>query len=143
MQWSARLATKPTTTTSRRKRESLQHSSNNANALDPQSENSGRSKASPYSDLAQRTGISVSYLSRLEQGRSVPAFTLLSKLGQELGVDIGYFVETEQTARTVDDELAEALSHTSIPKKVWPEILGLSLEGRKAIADYLKQQVQV
>jgi ribosome-binding protein aMBF1 (putative translation factor) len=43
------------------------------------------------SDLAQRTGISVSYLSRLEKGRSVPSFTLLSRIGQELGVPIGFF----------------------------------------------------
>ena len=35
----------------------------------------------------------------------------------------------------------EELSHTTIPKQVWPEILGMSLEGRKAIVDYLEQQV--
>jgi hypothetical protein len=34
----------------------------------------------------------------------------------------------------------EELSHTPIPKKVWPEILGMSLEGRKALADYLEQE---
>ena len=54
---------------------------------------------------------------------------------------IGFFVETEQDARHVDEQLVEELSHTTIPKQVWPEILGISLEGRKAIADYLEQQV--
>jgi transcriptional regulator with XRE-family HTH domain len=92
------------------------------------------------SDLAQQTGISVSYLSRLEKGRSVPSFTLLSRIGQELGVPIGFFVEAEQDARHVDEQLVEKLSHTPIPKQVWPEILGMSLEGRKAIADYLEQE---
>jgi hypothetical protein len=62
----------------------------------------------------------------LERGHSVPAFM---------------FVETEQTARTVDDELVEVLSQTSIPKQVWPEMLGMSLESRKAFAAYLDQQV--
>src|SRR5918912_2510134 len=89
------------------------------------------------SDLAQQTGISVSYLSHLEKGRSVPSFTLLSWIGQELGVPIGFFVETEQDARHVDEQLVEELSHTTIPKKIWPEILGMSLEGPKAIVDYL------
>ena len=92
------------------------------------------------SHLAQRTGISVSYLSRLEKGRSVPSFTLLSRIGQELGVPIGFFVEAEQDARHVDEQLVEELSHTPIPKQVWPEILSMSLEGRKALADYLEQQ---
>src|SRR5918911_2046095 len=67
------------------------------------------------SDLAQRTGISVSYLSRLEKGRSVPSFTLLNRIGQELGVPIGFFVETEQDARHGDEQLVEELSHTPIP----------------------------
>ena len=93
------------------------------------------------SDLSQQTGISVSYLSRLEKGKSIPSFTLLNRLAQDLGVDIGYFVETEQIARNVDDQLVWELGHTAIPKRVWPELLGLSLEGRKAIAQYLKQQV--
>ncbi len=92
------------------------------------------------SDLAKRTGISVSYLSRLEKGRSVPSFTLLSRLGNELGVDIGFFVETEREAQTVDDALVDALAKTSLPQRVWPEILSMSIEGRKAILQYLEQQ---
>ncbi|MBX6342962.1 MAG: helix-turn-helix transcriptional regulator [Thermomicrobiaceae bacterium] len=92
------------------------------------------------SDLAERTGISVSYLSRLEKGRSVPSFTLLSRLGQELGVDIGFFVETEREAQSVDEALEEALSKTSIPQRVWPEVFGMSIEARKALLDFLESQ---
>ena|SRR5919202_2150984 len=91
------------------------------------------------SDLAAKTGISVSYLSRLEKGRSVPSFTLLSKLAQDLGVSIGYFVESEHEARVVDNVLVLELSRSPIPKRVWPELLGLSLEGRKALAEHLAQ----
>jgi len=90
------------------------------------------------SDLAERTGISVSYLSRLEKGRSVPSFTLLSRLGNELGVDIGFFVETEREAQDVDRALEEELSKTSIPEDVWPEIFSLSIEARKALLDYFE-----
>jgi transcriptional regulator with XRE-family HTH domain len=90
------------------------------------------------SDLAERTGISVSYLSRLEKGRSVPSFTLLSRLGGELGVDIGFFVDTEKEAQTVDDQLAEILTDSSLPKDVWSEIFGLSIDARKALVDYLQ-----
>ena len=100
-----------------------------------------RAKQPPaqLSVLARRASISVSYLSRLEKGRSVPSFTLLSRIGQELGVPIGFFVEAEQDARHVDEQLVEELSHTPIPKQVWPEILSMSLEGRKALVDYLEQ----
>ena len=92
------------------------------------------------SDLAERTGISVSYLSRLEKGRSVPSFTLLSRLGQELGVDIGFFVETEREAQTVDESLGEALENSQMPANVWPEFFGLSIEARKALLTFLEAQ---
>ena len=49
---------------------------------------------------------------------------------------------TEQDARQADERLVEEFSHTTIPKQVWPEILGMSLEGRKALAAYLTQQVE-
>jgi len=92
------------------------------------------------SDLAQRTDISVSYLSRLEKGRSVPSFTLLSRLGQELGVDIGFFVETEREAQSVDEMLEQSLGRTSIPGALWPELFGLSIEARKALLNFLESQ---
>jgi hypothetical protein len=56
-------------------------------------------------------------------------------------MDIGYFVETEPIARNLDDQLVCELEQTSIPKRVWPELLGMSLEVRKAIADHLKSHV--
>jgi transcriptional regulator with XRE-family HTH domain len=77
----------------------------------------------------------------VEKSRTIPTFTLLYRLAQDLGVDIGYFVETEQRARNIDDQLVLELGHTAIPKRVWPGILGMSLEDRKAIADYLKPHV--
>jgi transcriptional regulator with XRE-family HTH domain len=92
------------------------------------------------SDLAQRTDISVSYLSRLEKGRSVPSFTLLSRLGQELGVDIGFFVETEREAQSVDEMLEKSLGRTQIPGAVWAELFGLSIEARKALLNFLEGQ---
>jgi transcriptional regulator with XRE-family HTH domain len=90
------------------------------------------------SELADETGISVSYLSRLEKGRSVPSFTLLSRLGHVLGVDIGYFVQTEEEAQQVDTELALLLEQSSIPKNVWPEIFNLSIDTRKALLKFMQ-----
>jgi transcriptional regulator with XRE-family HTH domain len=92
-------------------------------------------------ELAQQTGSAVSYLARLEESRTIPTFTLLYRLAQNLGVDIGYFVETEQRARNVADQLVWELGHTAIPQRVWPELLGMSLEARKAIADHLRPHV--
>ena len=88
------------------------------------------------SDLAQRTGISVSYLSRLEKGRSVPSFTLLSRLAHELGVDIGFFVEAEREAQDVAEALEAALDAAGINRKLRPEFLSLSIDARKALLDF-------
>ncbi|HET7034043.1 MAG TPA: helix-turn-helix transcriptional regulator [Thermomicrobiaceae bacterium] len=91
------------------------------------------------SDLAQQTGISVSYLSRLEKGKSVPSFTLLYRLAQVLGVDIGFFVETEKTATEIDQRLEQALGRTSLPRAIWPELFNLSLAAREALLEFLEQ----
>ncbi|HET9017914.1 MAG TPA: helix-turn-helix domain-containing protein [Thermomicrobiaceae bacterium] len=91
------------------------------------------------SDLAAHTGISVSYLSRLEKGRSVPSFTLLSRLGSELGVDdLGFFVSAEREATAVDEDLRQGLGRSGIPESVWPEFLELSITARRALAESLQ-----
>ena len=95
------------------------------------------------SDLAARTGISVSYLSRLEKGRSVPSFTLLSRLGHELGVDdLGFFVSAEREAESIDEQLRQALAGSGIPESVWPEILGLGTTARRALAAELRARAE-
>lgn len=91
-------------------------------------------------ELAERTGVSVSYLSRLEKGMSVPSFTLLSHLAEVLGTNISFFVSMEHEAQTVDEQLTAALAHTTISEAVWPELLSLSLDARKAIAAFLADQ---
>jgi hypothetical protein len=74
----------------------------------------------------QRIGPAIRQL-RQQQGCS------LSDLAQRTGISV-------QDARQVDEQLVDELSHTPIPKLVWPEVLGMSLEGRKALAAYLEQQ---
>lgn len=46
-------------------------------------------------DLAKRIGISVSYLSRLEGGYSVPSFTVLARLANALEVDVNKLVNSD------------------------------------------------
>jgi len=89
------------------------------------------------SELAERTDISVSYLSRLEKGLSIPAFTLLSRLAEVLDTNISFFVGMEHETQTVDEQLAAALTHTTIPAVVWPEVFSLSLDARKALLVFL------
>jgi aspartyl-tRNA synthetase len=52
--------------------------------------------------LSNRTGISISYLSRLEKGLSVPSFTVLSRLAGELGVDVTTLATPDNGAEDVD-----------------------------------------
>jgi len=91
-------------------------------------------------ELAERTDVSVSYLSRLEKGLSVPAFTILSRLAAVLDTNIGFFVGMEHEAQTVDEQLAAALTHTTLPAAVWPELFTLSLDARKALLAFLAGQ---
>jgi len=92
------------------------------------------------SELAERTDISLSYLSRLEKGLSVPAFTLLSRLAAVLDTNSSFFVGMEHEAQAVDEQLAAALTHTTIPAAVWPELFRLNLDARKAIVAFLAGQ---
>lgn len=91
-------------------------------------------------DLAERTGISISHLWRLEKGGSVLSFTSLARLAQVLGVELTYFVTAEYEAQIVDAQLAHALLHTTIPVSVWPELFGVSLAARKELLALLERQ---
>lgn len=92
-------------------------------------------------ELARRCGVSESYLSQLERGRSVPSFIVLSRLASVLDVDVTYFIAVERVARELDDELIGFLETLALPRTTWGEIFGLSMEARGAILDALREVV--
>lgn len=53
-------------------------------------------------DISEETGLAVSYLSRLENGRITPTIPTLSKIAQALGVDVTAFFGQEAQADTDD-----------------------------------------
>jgi aspartyl-tRNA synthetase len=68
--------------------------------------------------LANRIGISISYLSRLEKGLSVPSFTILSRLAGELGVDVNALATPDNGATDVapaseEQALSQRAGHRS------------------------------
>lgn len=64
-------------------------------------------------ELAERAGISVSYLSLLEQGKRDPSFSTVEKVSQALGVPLSIltFLAAEKSEIVeLSPELAEKLS---------------------------------
>jgi transcriptional regulator with XRE-family HTH domain len=53
-------------------------------------------------DISEETGLAVSYLSRLENGRITPTIPTLSKIAQALGVDVTAFFGQETQTDTDD-----------------------------------------
>ena len=53
-------------------------------------------------DISEETGLAVSYLSRLENGRITPTIPTLSKIAQALGVDVTAFFGQETHTDTDD-----------------------------------------
>lgn len=90
-------------------------------------------------ELSQRSGISRSHLSRLEQGKSVPSYKLLSRLAAAFGVEITYFTEVERTGEELSAELHDYLVSLGIPAATWAEFGHLSLEARAALIDALRR----
>lgn len=90
-------------------------------------------------ELAQRAGISPSYLSRLERGASVPSYRKLLRLADAFGVEITFFTSVEQTAKELAVELSDYLASLGMPRATWPEFVGLSLEARGALVDALRR----
>lgn len=90
------------------------------------------------SQLAAKAEVSVSYLSRLENGRSTPSFTLLARLANALGVDVDSFVTIEQEEQEIDRRVVRILRNIGIPKPLWGEFFDLSIEARIAFLTSLE-----
>lgn len=67
--------------------------------------------------LAERTGLSVSYVSLLEQNKRDPAFSTVQRIAQELGVPTSillFLASDHRELSPVDRELAEKLSFAAL-----------------------------
>jgi transcriptional regulator with XRE-family HTH domain len=91
------------------------------------------------SELAGQTDISVSYLSRLEKGRSVPSFMLLSRIGGVLGVDLSYFAETEEAEKQLDKQLTDRLLGAGMSREAVLDLRKLKSNTRKELNELLEQ----
>lgn len=90
-------------------------------------------------ELARRSGVSRSQLSRLELGRSVPSFVTLDRLALTLDVSFNYLIAAERAATEMLDDFQNQLVDLAIPPNCWQEFLALSLEARGALLDALKR----
>ena len=66
--------------------------------------------------LAQKAGISPSYLSQLEQGRRDPKLTLISKLAHALGIPVAvlfFLAADEKELSGLGEDLKKDLSFTA------------------------------
>jgi transcriptional regulator with XRE-family HTH domain len=67
--------------------------------------------------LAERVGLSVSYISLLEQNKRDPAFSTVGRIAQELGVPASillFLASDHRELSPVDRDLAEKLSFAAL-----------------------------
>lgn len=57
-----------------------------------------KAQSMTLSDLAEASGRSVSFLSKIERGRARPSVTALQEIAEALGVPVGWFFETDGLA---------------------------------------------
>lgn len=92
-------------------------------------------------DLAERAAISPSHLSRIERGLTVPSYDVLDNIATALGSDLNSLRSQEKSARAVDDELREFFERLELDEVAQEELLGLSHETRRALANVLVRVV--
>ncbi|HET9017177.1 MAG TPA: helix-turn-helix transcriptional regulator [Thermomicrobiaceae bacterium] len=90
-------------------------------------------------ELADRSGISRSHLSRLERGACSPSFLLLARVALVLGVAPNYFDGFDRASREYDRDLRTYLAEVGIPQATWEEFTALGLEARGALRDALRR----
>ena len=69
-------------------------------------------------ELAQQVSISPQAVGKWERGESMPDITTLNRIAEILGVDLNYFSERFQTVFVEKDKKPDALSTSTIGKKV-------------------------
>ena len=77
--------------------------------------------------LAKKAKITPAYVTRLEQGVSVPTITVLNRVAEALGEDLSYFAKESE----VDKKLFRYLNQTNLGNASIDEILKLSPEAKK------------
>lgn len=95
-------------------------------------------------ELAEKCGISTSYLSRLEKGGSVPSFTVAAALAGALDVDAQFLVDADREQAEANRKLRAAfeVAVPLAPNHVRDELLRLPLDVKRWLATALDVPVK-
>ncbi len=88
--------------------------------------------------LASRTGLSRTCISRIEQGRSDVTLPDVMNLSAALGVDVNYFASYQDSCVKTEQDLREILTEVDIEPEAIPALLSLSYETQGALVDGLR-----
>lgn len=81
--------------------------------------------------LGDKIGVTVSYISKLENGIDKPNLTMLSKIAEALGVEIGEFFDTHEPPAELKDVGADWI------------VLGEELEGQGITPDQIREWAEM
>jgi transcriptional regulator with XRE-family HTH domain len=85
-------------------------------------------------DLATRTGISLSHVSRIERGLTMPSYTMVEAIARELQADLSQFTQVTDRSSQADGIIEQVLSHIGVSPEDQDHILRTSLNTRELLA---------
>jgi transcriptional regulator with XRE-family HTH domain len=72
-------------------------------------------RGSTLESLAERTGFTKGYLSKIENAKKVPPIETLSRLSTALNADISYFLQTQEMGAEADERISVVRAHERKP----------------------------
>jgi transcriptional regulator with XRE-family HTH domain len=85
-------------------------------------------------DLARRSGVSLSHVSRIERGLSMPSYAMVEVIAGALETDLTAFTRFTDRASQADAVLGQVLTGAGVPPEDLAIILQTSLKARERLA---------
>jgi transcriptional regulator with XRE-family HTH domain len=85
-------------------------------------------------ELAKRSGVSLSHISRIENGLTMPSYSMVESLADGLQADLSHFTQFTDRSSRADGIIDQVLSATGVPDQDLDLILRTSLKAREILA---------